>query len=122
MHGLYVGWSGPYRARMTVPEARRRRLPLREFYVALCTGLAALWVVGVEPTVTLPALLALLLPAAIVVFAIPLNVLFVAEGFPSDSWAWPLAFVILVAVLAGLQVWMFRTVARNWHLPEPAGV
>jgi uncharacterized integral membrane protein len=104
---------------MTVPEVRRRRLPIAELYVTLCIGLAALWVVGVAPTVTLPALLALLLPAAIVVFAIPLNVLFVAEGFPSDSWAWPLAFVVLVAVLAGLQVWMFRTVARTWRSPEP---
>jgi hypothetical protein len=103
---------------MTVPEVRRRRLPIGELYVALCTGLAALWVVGVAPTTTLPALLVLLLPAAIVPFGIVLNVLFVAEGFPSEGWVWPLAFVVFVAVLAWAQMRIFRTMARNWRASE----
>jgi ethanolamine transporter EutH len=99
---------------MTGPRADRRWVPIGALYVLLCAGLAALVVLGTAPSLAVPALVLLLLPAAIVPFGIVLNLVFLAEGFP-DSWVWQVAFVVLVAVLAGLQTWMFRTMARNWH-------
>jgi hypothetical protein len=99
---------------MTGPRRDRRWLPLSALYVLLCAGLAALVALGTAPTLAVPALLVLLLPAAIVPFGIVLNLLFLAEGFP-DGWVWQAAFVVFVAVLTGLQAWMFRTMARNWH-------
>jgi hypothetical protein len=98
---------------MTGPRPDRRWLPIGAFYVLLCAGLAALVVLGTAPGLAVPALVILLLPAAIVPFGIVLNLVFLAEGF--HGLVWQAAFVVLVAVLAGLQAWMFRTMARNWH-------
>lgn len=86
-------------------------------YTACCTVLAALVAVGTAPTVATPALLLLLLPAAIVPFGIALNLLMLAEGALEVPWV-QLALVLLVAVSAGLQAWMFRTMARNWRTPD----
>ena len=106
---------------MTGPRADRRRLLLAALcaalYVALCTGLATLVVAGTAPTLALPLLLALLLPAAIIPFGIVLNLVFLAEGFP-EGWAWQPAFVLFTAALAVLQVWLFRAMARNWRGAE----
>ncbi len=119
MQGLYQGVDAPYRARMTAPDVGLRRVPIGELYVALSAGLAMVVALGGAPPTALLALFLLMLPAAIVPFSIAVNVVFLAEGFPSDGWAWQLAFVLLVAVLAWLQMRMFRTIARNWHSPEP---
>jgi hypothetical protein len=99
---------------MTAPDARRRRLPLAELYVVLCAGLATLLVLDVASTLAFVAVLVLLFPAGMVVFAIAVNVVYSLDGLP-DSWVWEPDFVLLVVVLAGLQAWMFRTMARNWR-------
>ena len=95
------------------------RILIGGLYTATCTGLALLVALGNAPTFAGPALLILMLPAAIVPFGIVLTpLLFAPEGL-FDSSAWSVAFVVFVAVLAGLQAWMFDTMARNWHGTEP---
>jgi hypothetical protein len=103
-----------YRARMTAPDAGRRRLPLAELYVLLCAGLATLMALDVVGPTALGALLVLMTPFGIVPFAIGINVLFALEAFPAGVPG-EVALVLSVAVLAVLQAWMFRTMARNWR-------
>ena len=103
-----------YRARMTAPEAARRRLPLAELYVLVCTGLAVLMALGVAGPPALGALFVLMTPFGIVPFAIGINVLFALETFPAGVPG-QVGFVLVVSVLAVLQAWAFRTMAGNWH-------
>jgi hypothetical protein len=114
VHGLYEGRRAPYRPRMTAPDVGRRRLPVAEFYVLLCTGLAVLVALGVVGPPALGALFILMIPAGIVPAAIVINVLVALEAVPAGIPG-QVAFVLSVAVLAVLQAWMFRTIARNWR-------
>ena len=102
---------------MTELRAARRRMLLGALYTASCAGVALLAALGIAPTLAVPALLILLLPAAIVPFGIALNLLFLAPEGSFDSPEWIAAFVGFVTVLAVLQAWMFDTMARNWHAP-----
>jgi hypothetical protein len=99
---------------MTAPGNRRRRVPLAELYVVVCTGLAALVALGVAPPVSTAVLLVLLLPFAVVGFALALNGAFLAGDGLGPGWTGA-ALVVAVAVLAGLQAWGFRAMARNWR-------
>ena len=99
---------------MTAPDAGRRGPALAVLYVFVCLGAATMVARGVAVPWGMLALLLLLLPAGIVVFAVALNVLFVTE-VSLDGAAWQAAFVLFVAVLAVLQAWMFLTMARNWR-------
>jgi hypothetical protein len=112
VHGLYGGRRAPYRPGMT--NVGRRRLPVAELYVLLCTGLAVLVALGVVGPPALGVLLVLMVPVGIVPLAIGMNVLFALEAFPAGI-AGQVAFVLSVAVLAVLQAWAFRTMALNWH-------
>ena len=87
-------------------------------YVALCAGLAVLVVRGVAPTLVTPVLLVLLLPLAAVVFVVALDVVAATDGVLLSHGAGALAFVVLVAVTAGLQAWTVRTMARNWRASD----
>ena len=103
---------------MTAAKAGHRGLLIGLLYVALCTGLATLLVLGIAPTVAFPTLLVLMLPAGIVPFAVAMNIVFVVDGLPMGS-AGQLAFVSFVAAVALLQMWMFRTIARYWRRSDP---
>ncbi len=110
--------GGPYRAGMGGRGAAVRDGLVGAGYVALCAGLAVLVVRRVEPTVVTPALLVLLLPLAAVVFVVAFNVVAATDGVLLENWVGALAFVVLVAVAAGLQAWMVRTTARNWRTSD----
>ena len=77
------------------------------------TGLATLIVLEIAPPMSFVALLLLLLPFAILCFALVVNGLFLLGDDVGTGWT--VAFVLAVAVLAGLQVWSFRVMARNWR-------
>ena len=99
---------------MTAPDVGRRRLPVAELYVLSCTCLAVLTTLGVGGPPALGALFVLMTPFGIVPFAIGINVLFALEAFPAGVPG-QVGFVLVVGVLAVLQAWAFRTMARNWR-------
>ena len=103
---------------MTAAKSGHRGLLTGLLYVALCTGLATLLVLEIAPTVAFPTLLVLMLPAGIVLFAVAMNIVVVVDGLPMGS-AGQLAFVAFVTVVALLQMWMFRTIARYWRRSDP---
>jgi hypothetical protein len=102
---------------MTAREAGRRRFPVGATYVLLCTGLATSVGLEIAPTWSFVGLLVLLLPFSIVGFALLVNaIVLAADGLPAG---WTGTFVASVAVLAVLQLWMFRAIARNWRAADP---
>ena len=92
---------------------RPGRFLLGAAYVLLCTGLATSVVRGIAPTWSFCGLLVLLLPFSIVGFAFLLNAIALADDGLTAGWTG--TFVATVAVLAVLQAWALRTMARNWR-------
>jgi hypothetical protein len=82
-------------------------------YVLLCTGLAIAVVLGIAPPWSFSGLLVLLLPFSIVGFVFLLNLLVLTEDGLTAGWTG--VFVASVTVLAVLQMWVFRAMARNWR-------